>query len=917
MNLFFQTSKCALISEPYGVAGVNLHLLVNPEDTEHLDRLHQFLTRLRFRAFNESFSCTRTDLIRLGNTASPQILDEQAALRFGANQFKVNFNELREAHEQSDWAQSNILIAIAGSSTDGTSGVRESADATLRKEINAFADVIFASSTAQREFWLGQRNMSTEDICKHFGSLKPCLHGSDAHKISNVGKPDGDRWCWVKGGLEFDALRQACIDPAGRAFVGSAPPEAGTPSQLIDQLLLSNSPWAKTPALAFNSGLVAVIGARGSGKTALVEMIAHACDAIPENSQDEARDQPNSSFLARAGELLGDAAVKLKWRNGESAVRKLDGSSGPGVTYPRARYLSQQFVDKLCSASNLTDALLREIERVIFEAHTLTERDGALNFAELLELRTSRYRYVRSREEAAIANISERIGTEMQKARLVDTLKENIAIKERVITAYTTDRQLLVSTGDKNRVKRLAEISEAAETVRSYIRYFSNQERSLLSLWDEVSDLRTNQAPEMLRITQENHYDSHLKPEDWESFLLDYTGDVDAKLNGYLQICRNAAKSWKGTASAARRDKSGSYIPAHVELQKLPLATLEIEIARLEKLVSEDIETRSKLSSLSVKILEETTTLIAMREKLADAQEAPSRVKNLQREREASYKRVFEAIAFEQQVLIDLYEPLMERLSGAFGTLAKMTFVVSRTADVIAWAENAETDLLDLRRQGPFRGKGKLADFAENTLRKAWESGDSNSVSLALKSFLAKYQGSLFKHANVSKMEPVKRRKWLKRFAHWLYSTDHISMNYGIFFDGVDIRKLSPGTRGIVLLLLYLALDASDDRPLIIDQPEENLDPKSVYDELVHLFIEAKGKRQVIMVTHNANLVVNTDADQIIIAEANNHESGSLPDITYTSGGLENAEIRKTVCDILEGGEAAFRERARRLRVKS
>jgi energy-coupling factor transporter ATP-binding protein EcfA2 len=119
-----------------------------------------------------------------------------------------------------------------------------------------------------------------------------------------------------------------------------------------------------------------------------------------------------------------------------------------------------------------------------------------------------------------------------------------------------------------------------------------------------------------------------------------------------------------------------------------------------------------------------------------------------------------------------------------------------------------------------------------------------------------------------------------------------------------------------VLLLLYLALDDADDRPLIIDQPEENLDPKSVFDELVALFIAAKAKRQVIMVTHNANLVINTDADQIIVAEAGPHPSGGLPPISYAAGGLEDAAICKAVCDILEGGEAAFRERARRLRVR-
>lgn len=85
---------------------------------------------------------------------------------------------------------------------------------------------------------------------------------------------------------------------------------------------------------------------------------------------------------------------------------------------------------------------------------------------------------------------------------------------------------------------------------------------------------------------------------------------------------------------------------------------------------------------------------------------------------------------------------------------------------------------------------------------------------------------------------------------------------------------------------------------------------------MVSLFIAAKAKRQVIMVTHNANLVINTDADQIIVATAGTHTPGQLPQITYTSGGLEDAEMRRQVCDILEGGEAAFKERARRLRVR-
>ena len=97
------------------------------------------------------------------------------------------------------------------------------------------------------------------------------------------------------------------------------------------------------------------------------------------------------------------------------------------------------------------------------------------------------------------------------------------------------------------------------------------------------------------------------------------------------------------------------------------------------------------------------------------------------------------------------------------------------------------------------------------------------------------------------------------------------------------------------------------------DQPEENLDPKSVYDELVGLFVQAKTKRQVILVTHNANLVINTEATQVLVASIGNNAGDGLPPITYRTGSLDDAATRHSVCDILEGGERAFRERAKRL----
>lgn len=120
--------------------------------------------------------------------------------------------------------------------------------------------------------------------------------------------------------------------------------------------------------------------------------------------------------------------------------------------------------------------------------------------------------------------------------------------------------------------------------------------------------------------------------------------------------------------------------------------------------------------------------------------------------------------------------------------------------------------------------------------------------------------------------------------------------------------------RGIVLLLLYLAIDRWDTRPLIVDQPEENLDPASIYHELVTYFRSARQRRQIILVTHNANLVVNADVDQIVVADSTRTEAGKLPRIEHIAGSLEDPRIRTKVCEILEGGIRAFRERERRYR---
>ncbi|MGX0624029.1 hypothetical protein ACUXAV_006761 [Cupriavidus metallidurans] len=114
---------------------VNLHLLINPTDPSHVEEIKRFLSRLQFNAFDDRFDCTKADLIRLGKASDRSIKDDRPALVEGATQFKVNFDSLRKAFKESAWASNNILIAIAGGEGDGTSGVRQAADKTIRQEL--------------------------------------------------------------------------------------------------------------------------------------------------------------------------------------------------------------------------------------------------------------------------------------------------------------------------------------------------------------------------------------------------------------------------------------------------------------------------------------------------------------------------------------------------------------------------------------------------------------------------------------------------------------------------------------------------------------------------------------------------------------------------------------------------------------
>jgi predicted ATPase len=136
----------------------------------------------------------------------------------------------------------------------------------------------------------------------------------------------------------------------------------------------------------------------------------------------------------------------------------------------------------------------------------------------------------------------------------------------------------------------------------------------------------------------------------------------------------------------------------------------------------------------------------------------------------------------------------------------------------------------------------------------------------------------------------------------FLYGLEYLRPRFELRWQGKPLDQLSPGERGNLLLVFYLLIDRRDV-PLVIDQPEENLDNHTIATLLVPAMKYAKNLRQIVIVTHNPNLAVVCDAEQIIHASLDKTDGNR---VTYTSGAIEEPVITQLIIDVLEGTKPAF-----------
>jgi len=148
---------------------------------------------------------------------------------------------------------------------------------------------------------------------------------------------------------------------------------------------------------------------------------------------------------------------------------------------------------------------------------------------------------------------------------------------------------------------------------------------------------------------------------------------------------------------------------------------------------------------------------------------------------------------------------------------------------------------------------------------------------------------------------------------------------------GFSEPTMTPGKRALFLLRLILA-ESEDTWPLLIDQPEDDLDSRSIYDDIVPFLKEKKKERQIIMVSHNANLVIGSDSEQVIVANRHGTDRKNADErqFNYLTGSLEytikkdencndtltSQGVCEHSCEILDGGKIAFEQRKNKYNIK-
>lgn len=751
--------------------------------------------------------------------------------------------------------------------------------------------------------------------------------GSDAHCfVGAVGNDDkrgyGDfpsgKKTWIKADPTFRGLKQAILEPAKRSFIGDTPPKVqeveSNKTFYIESVEITKTgdkagvgQWLHGCDIPLNPDLVAIIGNKGSGKSALADVIA----TLGNSKQSKhfsflKRDR----FLGKTGEPARHFTGTLTWRDESTEARALHESPSEEKA-ELVRYIPQGYFEELCNehVSGKSNAFEKELRSVIFSHASEEMRLGALDFDQLTEQqeqslrnRLGEYRKELASANAAIVRIEEQLQP-IELKKLTDLLllkgkqiEEHDKLKPLEVAAPTE----AMSPEQKQAADGLAAASQQAEAARKRSQEIAGETTELAKRQKAIGNIR-----EQLRLLQ-RAFDQAEKAVSDDLKLLGFTWSDLAAIDIKTTVLDERATELATKQSEVKieSEKLAEDLNTFNATQQSFTAKLNAPQQQFETYQRQLAEWNKKRDEL-IGSTTEPETKVGLETRIEQIKELPQQLKDFEAKRLQLSGEIFDTLDAQRRARAELFKPVQDLIQK--NDLIREDYRLQFQATLAASADAIADLLFALIKQtsGDFRGQ----DEALSTIRRLFDGHDLNTKDGAL-AFVAALQEKVMAAAKASGSEAgifslLKKGQSAAAVYDLIFGLNFLEPRYSLLFQDTQIEQLSPGQRGALLLIFYLLVDKGKT-PIILDQPEENLDNETVFRLLVPVLSEAKKQRQIVMVTHNPNLAVVCDAEQIIHAR---FDRGSDSTIHYESGAIENTGLNEVVVTVLEGTKPAFENR--------
>lgn len=751
------------------------------------------------------------------------------------------------------------------------------------------------------------------------GLEKPLIICSDNHDLAKYSRK---ATTWLRSDPTFRGLLMVLREPTDRVFVGDEPDDIirvrNNPTKIVDSVSFqvdSSIPtgqiWFTSQDVPLNSGLVAIIGNKGSGKSALSDTIGLLGST---------KNQSSFSFLSKdrfCHPSVGFAqyfSAQMKFNSGETFIRHLNETIQP-ADVERVKYLPQDHIEKICNELvNIGDTSFEnELKSVIFSHVPSEKRLGQNSIDDLIEFSANEKRrridgLVKSLKEVSRSrahlelqtNPSVRAGIEEKTKRILSEIEAHQLTKPEHKDDPSKSGKVATETG-----AIISQVNEKDEARKKIVNLIVQKRK-------ELAEHETKRAEASRLIERIENFQK-----EWNQ--IKETLNADASNLGIslddiiaFNVNLKPVKSINSTQSEFITNinlELNSIDPPGLTQQ---LTTIDTEIANLQsKLDAPNREYQKYRKNLdeweqkNIQLEGDDNTpesFKGLQKLLVNLGIIPDEIENKRKEQ----LRISEQIYSEKISLASLYGELYAPVQEFINThpIAKDKLKLEFKAELVDDGFAGQfLPMIAQNRRGTFlgieEGKARIDSFIQITNWQAWSSVDT---------FLTNIDQSL--HLDMREEVPTQiylkdqliKGKKPEDLFNLIYGLEYLTPRYILRWDEKDLSMLSPGERGTLLLVFYLLIDKGND-PLIIDQPEGNLDNQTVAKVLVDCIKEACRRRQVIIVTHNPNLAVVCDADQVINATLDIQNGNK---VEYITGSLENPAMNICATDVLEGTRPAF-----------